>query len=131
VADPPTTPNQPAGNAQHPSDAPVGVNGSRIREHLASERTYLAWVRTSIAVMAFGLAATKFGSRNVVYAFTAGSVLIGTAIAVFGYATVRYRLVSQEIVRGRFTIGGSVRGPITAAVGLVLAVIAVLFLLIR
>jgi len=81
--------------------------------------------------MALGLVAAKFGSPNVVYAYTAGGVLIGTAIAVFGYATIRYRAVHREIAWGRFTTGGSVRGPIAAAAGLVLAVIVVLLLLIR
>ena len=31
-----------------------------IREHLANERTFLAWVRTSIGIMAFGFVIEKF-----------------------------------------------------------------------
>jgi putative membrane protein len=30
-------------------------NPSRVRDHLANERTYLAWMRTSIALMGFGV----------------------------------------------------------------------------
>jgi len=30
------------------------------RDHLANERTYLAWVRTSISIMAFGFVVEKF-----------------------------------------------------------------------
>ncbi|MBD2580024.1 DUF202 domain-containing protein [Oscillatoria sp. FACHB-1406] len=30
-------------------------NSSRIRDHLANERTYLAWMRTAIALMGFGV----------------------------------------------------------------------------
>ncbi|MCJ8280458.1 MAG: DUF202 domain-containing protein [Rivularia sp. ALOHA_DT_140] len=33
---------------------------SRLREHLANERTFLAWVRTSIALIGFGLAIARF-----------------------------------------------------------------------
>lgn len=33
---------------------------SHARDHLANERTYLAWLRTSANVMALGLAAAKF-----------------------------------------------------------------------
>lgn len=121
-------PDQPPRNAQHPSEA-RGGGDSRTREHLANERTYLAWLRTSIAMMALGLAVAKFGSRNVVYAFSAGGLLIGAAIAVFGYATFRYCMITEEIARERFTIG--VRGPITAAAGLVLTVIVAVVLLIR
>lgn len=31
------------------------INPSRIRDHLANERTYLAWMRTAIALMGFGV----------------------------------------------------------------------------
>ena len=31
-----------------------------VREHLANERTLLAWIRTSIAIMAFGFVVVKF-----------------------------------------------------------------------
>jgi putative membrane protein len=33
---------------------------SRITEHLANERTFLAWIRTSIGIMAFGFVVEKF-----------------------------------------------------------------------
>lgn len=32
----------------------------RTREHLANERTFLAWIRTSIALMGFGFVIVKF-----------------------------------------------------------------------
>lgn len=31
------------------------LNPSRVRDHLANERTYLAWMRTAIALMGFGV----------------------------------------------------------------------------
>lgn len=34
---------------------PRRYNTERVREHLANERTYLAWMRTAIALMGFGL----------------------------------------------------------------------------
>lgn len=37
------------------SDKPKKYNPSRIRDHLANERTYLAWMRTAIALMGFGV----------------------------------------------------------------------------
>lgn len=30
-------------------------SSSRVRDHLANERTYLAWIRTAIALMGFGV----------------------------------------------------------------------------
>lgn len=34
---------------------PKQRDASRVREHLANERTYLAWMRTAIALMGFGV----------------------------------------------------------------------------
>lgn len=36
---------------------PSGSNG---RDHMANERTFLAWIRTSIGIMAFGFVLEKF-----------------------------------------------------------------------
>lgn len=37
------------------SDRPNRINPNRIRDHLANERTYLAWMRSAIALMGFGV----------------------------------------------------------------------------
>jgi putative membrane protein len=37
------------------SEQPKHRNPSRIRDHLANERTYLAWMRTAISLMGFGV----------------------------------------------------------------------------
>ncbi len=37
---------------------------SRARTHLANERTFLAWLRTGIALIGLGLAAAKFLARS-------------------------------------------------------------------
>ncbi len=39
---------------------PPPFSGSDLRDRMANERTLLAWVRTSIAFMAFGMAIAKF-----------------------------------------------------------------------
>ncbi|MBE0393401.1 YidH family protein [Flavobacterium sp. PL002] len=36
------------------------INPQNAREHLANERTLLAWIRTSIGIMAFGFVVVKF-----------------------------------------------------------------------
>lgn len=36
-------------------EKPKSQNPNRVREHLANERTYLAWMRTAIAMMGFGV----------------------------------------------------------------------------
>lgn len=37
------------------TEKPKKYHSSRIRDHLANERTYLAWMRTAIALMGFGV----------------------------------------------------------------------------
>jgi putative membrane protein len=37
------------------SEKPKKYNSLRVRDHLANERTYLAWMRTAIALMGFGV----------------------------------------------------------------------------
>ncbi len=86
---------------------------SRYSDHAANERTYLAWVRTAIAVMAFGFLVEKFdlflevatrslagrppSGLNQAVGDGAGLLLIvlgGTMIVV---ATLRFRQVGRDI----------------------------------
>jgi len=46
------------------SDSLVNRSAQKVRNrrvHMANERTFLAWIRTSIAIMAFGFVVEKFG----------------------------------------------------------------------
>ncbi|MEJ7675592.1 MAG: DUF202 domain-containing protein [Chitinophagaceae bacterium] len=36
------------------------------RDHLANERTFLSWIRTSISIMALGLAVVKFSVLKII-----------------------------------------------------------------
>jgi putative membrane protein len=42
-------------NQAPPPAAPMRRNPNRIRDHLANERTYLAWMRSGIALLGFGV----------------------------------------------------------------------------
>jgi len=37
------------------------IHDLRVSDHMANERTFLAWVRTNIGIMAFGFVIEKFG----------------------------------------------------------------------
>jgi len=39
---------------------PDSLNPNRARDHLANERTFLAWVRTGVATIVFGFAIGRF-----------------------------------------------------------------------
>lgn len=75
-------------------------------DHLANERTYLAWIRTSIGIMAFGFVVVKFslfveqisillGNEAIIHPKEYSSfmgivlVLVGTITAILSY--IRYK----------------------------------------
>jgi putative membrane protein len=63
---------------------------SRARTHLANERTYLAWFRTGITLIALGLAAAQFltfegdGGIPIVHILATILVVAGIGIALIG-----------------------------------------------
>jgi putative membrane protein len=56
----------PASASEAPGRAGVPDADSRARTHLANERTFLAWFRTGLTLIALGLAAAQFLSHDVV-----------------------------------------------------------------
>lgn len=81
------------------------TSGSRARDHLANERTWLAWVRTAVGLVVLGAAVARFspdqGARN--DAAAALIVAIGLAALIFG--TYRYHVMSRELEDGYFLTG--------------------------
>ncbi|MBA2465444.1 MAG: DUF202 domain-containing protein [Nocardioidaceae bacterium] len=104
---------------------------SRARDHMANERTYLAWLRTAANIMIVGLVVARFGAGGKVTATTlaAGGMLLAVVAAGVVYGTMRYRAVSRELEAGEYVTGGQSTGPTLAAVILVLALLATLGLL--
>lgn len=90
----------------------------RQREHQANERTFLAWLRTSVALIGFGFALARFGLflRQLQSALTQLSVAsnpffnsenLGVSLVIFGIivialATWRYNQVFWQIERGDY-----------------------------
>ena len=107
MADEPAKPVTRAGNA---------------RDHLANERTFLAWVRTSIALLGFGVLIAKL--RFLEIAPTAGvrSTRLGLAFACVGVLTLL--LAAWHYDRTRRMIDGA---DYRAATHLILAFSAVVF----
>lgn len=106
-----------------------GGNKSRARDHLANERTYLAWLRTAGSVMILGLAIAQFLQRGSVYAIAAGGILIAVGAAGLVYGTIRYHRVNDQIEREEYQTGARGRAAIIASTLLFLAVVASLVLL--
>ena len=82
------------------------------RDHAANERTLLAWIRTGVALMAFGFAIARFGlflremasMRNPPQELphSLGSAWFGVAMVVLGlvtnvFATIRYLRIRKAL----------------------------------
>ena len=82
------------------------------RVHMANERTFLAWIRTSIAIMALGFVVEKFslfvkqmayylGKETVPppqgYSSLIGILLVGLGVLMGVLAFVRYKKVERQI----------------------------------
>jgi putative membrane protein len=90
-------------------------NTGKASDHLANERTYLAWIRTSISVIVFGFAVAKFGTtlREILYSrgvedrSSGLSLVIGIGFMAMGVAMslmscVRYQRTRAMLDAGTF-----------------------------
>ncbi|WP_272002341.1 YidH family protein [Roseovarius sp. ZX-A-9] len=69
------------------------------QNHASNERTFLAWVRTAVAIVGFGLAAARLGDHptplwSEILMFTAGAIVI--VLAWIRMRHVRRRIDNPE-----------------------------------
>jgi putative membrane protein len=118
----------------------------RIREHQANERTFLAWLRTSIALIGFGFAIARFGIfiRQLQTTLTQQQVEtnpffssenLGVSLVIFGIVLIalaawRYNRVFREIERGEYRPNTLIVWIITAVV-MILGTLSIPLLLLR
>lgn len=93
-------------------------NPNRQRDHQANERTFLAWLRTAVALIAFGFAIARFGlfTRQLQSAIMNESLTphpifnsqnLGLILVIFGVLSMavaawRYNKVYRQIETGDF-----------------------------
>jgi putative membrane protein len=114
--------------APTPEAAPLRLADadSRARTHLANERTFLAWLRTGLSLVAVGMAAARFLPVDLVPGFryvTMFSVLLvvsGTAAVIYG--ANRYIVAYRAIEAGAYAPAVT---PIVA-VAVVIAVLGIM-----
>ena len=92
---------------------------STARDHLANERTFLAWIRTALGLVGLGVLLERLGAGNGQTIATAA----GVGFIAFGgltliYAVSRYLRVAKNLERGLFPV--AIRGPILIAFGALL-----------
>ena len=110
------------------------------RNHLANERTFLAWVRTSIAVMGLGFVVAKFElivKSLVPSAPTTGydlSSIIGVALVMAGglmqlLALSRFTTTQQRIRTGIYEPSKSIETTLALSMFVIALVLAVYLVL--
>ena len=113
------------------------MTSKKVTDHLANERTFLAWVRTAIAVIAFGFVVERFGlllrelglKTNLLFS-THPSSVVGVTLTILGVlimivALVNFLHIRRSIDEERFhppAIYAIVLTILVSVVGVVLAV---------
>lgn len=98
-------------------DQPVKKSKASATDRLANERTFLAWIRTGIAIMGFGFVVVKFSlfirqlslalGEKMILPNKGYSSFIGIALVIIGavmtlLAFVRYRNIEKHLQRGTY-----------------------------
>jgi putative membrane protein len=110
-------------------------------DHAANERTFLAWVRTGIAVIAFGFVVEKFNLFLLTLARTTGLgnsarlkslsgplgryeglAFIGVGIALIALATARFVRTTSLIDDAKTHLASSVRTELIVAAVLIMLI---------
>ncbi|MGI8916453.1 MAG: YidH family protein [Chloroflexota bacterium] len=121
------------GNPVQPTEGAKPAGSNATRDHLANERTLLAWLRTSIAIVALGFVVARFGllirelglkaprqaSGSLSTAFGVALVVCGALIVVV--ATVRYRQTERAIDNNDYRPSAALTLLVSA--GLIVAVV--------
>lgn len=88
----------------------------RSREHLANERTFLAWIRTSIALMGFGFVIVKFslflkqlslvletrGLTSKGYSSIIGVIMVTIGVIIAILAFLQYKKNEKQLMNNYF-----------------------------
>jgi putative membrane protein len=87
-------------------------NDTKLREHLANERTFLAWVRTSVALIGLGFVIVKFAlflkeislligeqvnPESQGFSAVIGVVIVAFGVAISPFAFYQYKKVEKQI----------------------------------
>jgi putative membrane protein len=122
---------------------PDKIKKQDARFHLANERTLLAWIRTSIGIMAFGFVVVKFslflkqlaflvGKEIVIptrgYSTELGILLVAVGAFVLLLAYVKYKQTERKLLDDSYKPSSKLAFTLTATI-LVMSVLLILYLI--
>jgi putative membrane protein len=112
-------------------------NPNELRDHLANERTFLAWIRTAITIVALGFVVAKFGlllrqlAGAHVHSETArtgaivGVALVATGVLAVILASQRFLTTRRNIQQGLIHFSPALDIALATIVSLASIVLAV------
>ncbi len=123
---------------------PTTIKSSKqdARFHLANERTLLAWIRTSIGIMAFGFVVVKFSlflkqlayllgkepaNSQRGYSAVIGIVLVAVGAIVLALAYVKYKQTERKLLDDSYQPSSKLALTLTVTI-LVTSVLLLLYL---
>lgn len=120
------------------------IKQQNAREHLANERTLLAWIRTSIGIMAFGFVVVKFslfikqislllGKNTSIppqhgYSSVIGILLVAVGALVLLLSYVKYKKTEKQLNNENFKSSSTLVFSLTIII-LIISVLLILYLI--
>ncbi|KAL6054777.1 DUF202 domain-containing protein [Balamuthia mandrillaris] len=101
--------------------------GSHARDHLANERTFLAWLRTALGAIGLGVAVAKL--KLVDYSQLCGALFVIIGAVFLMYSTLRYFRVLKLLNDGFFEANKVGVGLVVALAGIATVVSMIIILL--
>jgi len=119
------------------------IKNKNVREHLANERTLLAWIRTSIGIMAFGFVVVKFslfvkqislllGKDAAIpqhgYSSVIGIFLVAVGAIVLILAYIKYHRTEKQMADESFKPSSTLSLSLTVII-LIISILLILYLI--